>query len=236
MVSTPGVLVVDDDPEFLEMVAERLSNDGRFDVHAAESATDALETLDQRAVDCVVTDSLVLDSGKPLVRAVRDRDADMPLIYYTGKEWDDVAEDVVATGVSDYIQKGAGSLAEVARRVEVLVDQEQETTVGDAESLSIPQLDGDEGDWTAVGSFDPGDDEDTSLDVLIAESVADHLDRDVDSFSLYDGVDAEALGRLVAPRRDGAVRRGVTVRFPVAGRLVAVTSTGDIAVRQQPLD
>jgi CheY-like chemotaxis protein len=234
MASTPRVLVVDDDPEFLEMVADRLSQDGRFDVDAAASATGALETLDERAVDCVVTDSLVLDSGKPLVRAVRERNADLPLVYYTGKEWEDVAEDVVAMGVSDYIQKGAGSLAEVARRVDVLVDEATDTTVGDTGGFSIPQLDGDKGDWTPIGTFDP--EGDLSLDVLIAESVAEYLDQDVDSFSLYDGVDAEAVERLVLARREGATRRGVTVRFPVDGRLVAVTSTGDIAVRDRPLE
>lgn len=237
MASTPQVLAVDDEPEFLELMVDTLSDEGRFDVVPAESATGALETLEKLRVDCVVTDSIELDSGEPLVSAVRERDATMPLIYHTGKEWEAVSEEVVATGVSDYIQKGTGSLTEVARRVDVLVENDPDATIGapgSDDGYSIPELDTDGGDWARIGGFDP--EGEVSLGVLVADSVADYLDRSTESFSLYDSVDAEALERLVLTRRGGTARRGITVRFPVADHLVAVTSTGEVAIREQPLE
>jgi CheY-like chemotaxis protein len=241
MVSTPRVLVVDDDPEFLELVEARLARDERFDVFAEGSASDAMATLESRPFDCVVTDSLVLDTGKPLVRAVREQDPEVPLIYHTGKEWNDVAESALAANVSDYVQKEAGSLAKVARRIDVLVEKDAAEAVAPAgavtedahERFSVAPLDVTGGSWDVVGVFDPQ--ADVELDVLVAESVAEYLDRSLDSFTLYDGIDTDALERLVLPRSDGVVRRAVSVRFPVAGHLVAVTSAGEIAVRNRPL-
>lgn len=238
MAPTPRVLVVDDDPDFLDLVVRRLSRDD-FEVTASESGRDALEKLEERPIDCVVTDSLVLDDGKPLIRAVRDRDADLPVIYYTGKDWSEVAEDAVAADVSDYIKKGAGSLTEVSKRIDILVESDANVTVGASEETSeergtyaIPQLDGDDaGEWEVIEEFDP--DFEASLDVRLAEAIAEHLNQDIDSFTLYDSVDAEALERLVLPRPDGTSRRSVTVRFPVGEHLVAVTSTGEIALRER---
>jgi DNA-binding response OmpR family regulator len=240
MVSTPRVLVVDDDPDFLEMVEERLSRDDRFEIFAEGSAREALSTLEDRPIDCVVTDSLELEPGTPLVRAVREREPELPLIYYTGKDWSDVADSAVSAGVSDYVQKGTGSVAEVARRVDVLVETggdgtgvvPAEATLDDG-GFGFAPLDESGEDWELVGVFDP--EADVDLDVLVADCVADHLDRSVESFTLYDGVDVDALETLVLPRDDGDVREGVTVRFPVEDRLVAVRSVGEIAVRDRPL-
>jgi DNA-binding response OmpR family regulator len=243
MAPTPRVLVVDDDPDFLDLVVKRLSQDD-FDITASESAHDALETLSERTIDCVVTDSLVLEDGKPLIRAVRDHDAEIPLIYYTGKDWSEVADDAVAASVSDYVQKGVGSFAEVSRRIDILVESDGSAavrTAGGSErgetngqqrrKYTIPELDEDDEEWEVIGEFDP--ESTTPLDVVLAETIAEHLDRDVDSFTLYDNVDAEALERLVLPRQDGTSRRSITVRFPLNDHLVAVTSAGEIAIRTQ---
>lgn len=232
MAPTPRVLVVDDDPEFLDLVVKRLSRDD-FEVTPSGSAADALETLETRPIDCVVTDSLVLDDGKPLIRAVRDYDTDIPLIYYTGKDWNEVAEDAVAASVSDYVQKGVGSFAEVSRRIDILVENDADAETSESERVKyvVPQLDDGDGEWEVIDEFDATSE--TPLDVVLAEAIAEYLDRDVDSFTLYDSVDAEALERLVLPRPDGTSRRSVTVRFPLGDHFVAVTSTGEIAVRTQ---
>ena len=239
MAPAPKVLVVDDDPDFLDLVVKRLSQDD-FEVTASESAEGALKTLGDRPIDCVVTDSLVLDDGKPLIQAVRDYDGEIPLIYYTGKEWSEVAEDAVAASVSDYIQKGVGSFSEVSQRIDILVESDANATVGtdgraaEANGLertkyAIPQLDDGDEEWQVIRRFEL--DSETPLDVVLAEAIAEHFGRDVDSFTLYDSVDAEALERLVSPRPDGTSRRSVTVRFPLNDHLVAVTSTGEIALR-----
>jgi CheY-like chemotaxis protein len=240
MSSTPRVLVVDDEPDFLEMVEERLSRDERFEVFAVGTAADAIAAVEDRSVDCVVTDSLVLDTGKPLVNAVRERDETLPLIYYTGKEWDEVADTAVAAGVSDYVQKGAGSIAEVARRIDVAVHSDVDAGVEAGEEQSgtpherftIAALDVAGNGWEVVGVFDPGGD--VELSVLLAQTLTEYLDLDAESFVLYDWVDADALEALLLSR-DGAERRPITVRFPLDGHLVAVTSAGEIAVRDRSL-
>ena len=81
------VLHVDDDPAFVDMVATFLEReDDRIDVVTATSGTDGLTILDERAVDCIVSDYDVPGlNGIEFLERVRQEYGDLPFVLFTGK-------------------------------------------------------------------------------------------------------------------------------------------------------
>lgn len=71
-----------------------------------------------------------------------------------------------------------------------------------------------------------------TLSETIVHALAECMGVDVTDcdFSLYDSVDPDALDRLFRPRRDGTVRTGGTVSFPVQGHRVTVYGDGEILI------
>jgi PAS domain S-box-containing protein len=119
------VLCVDDDPEVAELSATYLRRElGDASVRTATDAASALEVLDDD-VDCVVSDyEMPGRSGLELLRAVRERDADLPFILFTGKVSEAIASDAISAGVTDYLQKrGPEGYELLANRVENAVSQ-----------------------------------------------------------------------------------------------------------------
>lgn len=82
-----------------------------------------------------------------------------------------------------------------------------------------------EDDAVYVGEYDP----DESISVSVANALADLLDVDPTSISLYENVDTEALDRLFAPTRTGVLREG-RVAFETEGYLVTVRSDGTFTI------
>jgi PAS domain S-box-containing protein len=85
-VSTRGVvLLVEDNPDVAEVSAGLLEKLG-YEVHAAGDAQAALEALEARKFDLVVSDIVMAGpmDGLGLARAIRQRHPDLPLILVTG--------------------------------------------------------------------------------------------------------------------------------------------------------
>lgn len=82
----PRVLVVDDDPIALQRVVELLEDD--FEVHATCRPKEALEMLDRGLVCSAVVCDLLMPhiSGLDLIRCIRERDADLPVIVLTSQK------------------------------------------------------------------------------------------------------------------------------------------------------
>jgi CheY-like chemotaxis protein len=91
MAGQPPVLLVEDDDDFRELLAEALGLEG-FEVLAASSAEEALLALGTSRVDAVVTDLSVPGAGGLAVaRAAKARGA-IPVVLVTGHaEREDVA-------------------------------------------------------------------------------------------------------------------------------------------------
>jgi PAS domain S-box-containing protein len=121
------VLHVDDDPEIGEVTAmflERINDD--FDVVTETTVVAALERLKRREVDCVISDyQMPATDGLEFLEIVREQYPDLPFILFTGQGSEEIASEAIAAGVTDYMQKGAGSdIYEVlANRVENAVEQ-----------------------------------------------------------------------------------------------------------------
>ncbi|WP_254838651.1 hybrid sensor histidine kinase/response regulator [Natronomonas marina] len=105
------VLHVDDDPGLTEVAARFLEReDSRLDVETTTGAREALDRLADREFDCVVSDyDMPRMDGLELFESVRETHPDLPFILFTGKGSEAVAGEAVSVGVTDYLQKGAGT-------------------------------------------------------------------------------------------------------------------------------
>lgn len=107
--SVPGskgrVLVVEDDRALLELYAEVLLDAG-FDVDVACSGEGALHALERGGFDVVLTDvTMPGASGVDVLRAVRERDLDVPVVLVTGNPTVETAVQALELGALHYLLK-----------------------------------------------------------------------------------------------------------------------------------
>jgi EAL domain-containing protein (putative c-di-GMP-specific phosphodiesterase class I) len=99
------ILIVDDDQGLREVLAETLREAG-YEVATAGDAGQALETLASESLDAVVSDICMPGlSGMDLLRAVRARDPDLPVVLVTGSPSLETAIEAVALGAFKYLTK-----------------------------------------------------------------------------------------------------------------------------------
>jgi len=120
------VLHVDDEPDFLDLVATMLEDEAdQFVVERATTANEGLGRLDE-TIDCVVSDYEMpgLD-GLELLAAVREEYPDLPFILYTARGSESIASEAVSAGVTDYLEKAGGTeqYTVLANRIENAVGQ-----------------------------------------------------------------------------------------------------------------
>jgi EAL domain-containing protein (putative c-di-GMP-specific phosphodiesterase class I) len=99
------VLVVDDEPSIVRLTSRFLMAAG-IEAIGVESGAAALEVLDSHQVDAIISDvSMPEMSGVELVRAIRQRDVDVPVIMVTGGPSVESAIDAIEQGVYRYLIK-----------------------------------------------------------------------------------------------------------------------------------
>lgn len=101
----PKILLVDDNPQVLEMLSRFLA--GRYEVVLAGGGQDAVELVRTLGdVDMVVTDVNMPDmDGLQLTRALRRRYPAMPVVIITGLGREEVAVDALRAGATNYLRK-----------------------------------------------------------------------------------------------------------------------------------
>jgi DNA-binding response OmpR family regulator len=102
--TAPHVLVVDDDPDVRDLVAEYLCrNDMR--VSTATSGQEMFEIFDHEAIDLVLLDlRLPGEDGMQLARSLRDRAA-VPIVLLTGRNEEADRVMGLELGADDYVTK-----------------------------------------------------------------------------------------------------------------------------------
>ncbi len=103
-VTTPRILIVDDDPNLLVILAEQLRADG-YEVQTARDGDEALRRLANAWPDLLIIDMLMprMD-GLTLAREVKAR-ADLPIIVRSAIDTADSMADLLDEVAEDYVTK-----------------------------------------------------------------------------------------------------------------------------------
>ena len=102
------ILVVDDDPEIVELLVDALGRDGRFEVRTASSGYEAGMLTNQFRPDLILLDYMLPDvNGNVVCQTIkRNPDfADIVVIIVSGVVKQDEIEQLLKTGASDFIKK-----------------------------------------------------------------------------------------------------------------------------------
>jgi EAL domain-containing protein (putative c-di-GMP-specific phosphodiesterase class I) len=104
-----SLLIVDDDEAVLKVTKKALVRRG-YRVVTCSSGEEALSWLTRETFDCMVTDVQMPGiNGLRLLRAVRDRDLDIPVVLMTGNPDVATAAAAVEYGASHYLIKPVGN-------------------------------------------------------------------------------------------------------------------------------
>jgi two-component system OmpR family response regulator len=125
-VGSATVLVVDDEPNILELLSSALRLSG-FDVHAAADGAQALAMAGRYPPDIVVLDVLLPDvDGFTLARRLRGTHEGLPVLFLTAR--DSVADRIagLTAGGDDYVTKPF-SLEEVVLRLRAILRRTRST-------------------------------------------------------------------------------------------------------------
>lgn len=107
----PSVLVVDDDPVFLQVITDALSEG--FEVQTAGNGTDALAFVDAGVSYAAIVCDLMMPemSGLDLLRCIRERDMDLPVIVLTADHTLESAMEVMEHRGFRYLTKPVANSA-----------------------------------------------------------------------------------------------------------------------------
>jgi DNA-binding NarL/FixJ family response regulator len=102
-----SVLYVDDEPVLLEIGKIYLEQSGNFHVDTLESPVTALDQMNVRAYDAVISDYQMPGmNGIMFLKTVRSLWPSMPFIIFTGKGREEVVIEALNYGADHYLQKG----------------------------------------------------------------------------------------------------------------------------------
>ena len=101
------ILVVDDEKDIRELVSGVLNDEG-YETRTAESADQALAALDERLPSLILLDVWLRGSsmdGLELLKAIKERDRNIPVIVFSGHGNIDTAVAAISEGAVDFIEK-----------------------------------------------------------------------------------------------------------------------------------
>lgn len=100
------VLLVDDDPLFLELSKAFLEVFHDIISDTVDSAREALLKLEEDSYDVVVSDyDMPFMDGITLLRTIRDKRIDIPFILFTGVGKEEIMDKALENGANSFIQK-----------------------------------------------------------------------------------------------------------------------------------
>ena len=117
------VLIVDDVPAMAEQYAYDLRRLAGMDARIALSGDDALDVVASESVDCMILDlEMPGKDGFAVLRALKERGVDVPVIVYTGTGTFDRCVQAMRLGAYTFIDKG-DPVERVAREVETAIER-----------------------------------------------------------------------------------------------------------------
>ena len=123
------VLLVDDDPLFLELSKTFLEIFNDITSDTVESAGEALKKLEKDSYDVIVSDyNMPSMDGIMFLRAVRDKRINIPFILFTGVGKEEIMHQAIENGATSFIQKTGDPKAqylELSKRLKLLKRNEE---------------------------------------------------------------------------------------------------------------
>jgi DNA-binding response OmpR family regulator len=106
MTAAKQILLVDDDPQLREVLAEQLAHHAEFVVDEAPTAAAALERVKAATPDLILLDVGLPDrDGRALCRDLRGMSVRCPIIMLTGATGEEDTVDGLDAGANDYVTK-----------------------------------------------------------------------------------------------------------------------------------
>ena len=129
----PRIMVVDDDGMIRDLLSNLLEIE-RFSVTTASSAAEALKKLDSESVRAVVTDMLMPEmSGMELLKKIKSRQPDLPVLLITGYSGHYTAADMKAAGADGFLTKPFKN-TELIKILKLAIRQARSSTVAAPEA------------------------------------------------------------------------------------------------------
>lgn len=123
------VLYVDDEPCLLEIAKLYLEKGGAFTVDTLSSACEALEQLNEKHYDAIISDYQMPDmDGIMFLKQLKASGNITPFIIFTGRGREEVVIEALNSGADFYIQKGGelkSQFAELSNKIQHAVTQRQ---------------------------------------------------------------------------------------------------------------
>ena len=127
-----SLLCVDDDPQILTLLKSFLEREPGFIVETSTSAAGALDLLEERHFDAVLSDYYMPEmDGIALLREIRARGIPALFVIFTGRHIARVAIDTLNNGGNFYMQKGSEFLDEIPKLIEFLRKRKASGISGD---------------------------------------------------------------------------------------------------------
>ncbi len=129
------VLLIDDEKDFLEIMAERMGTRG-MDVSTASSAETALKLVDTHSYDAIVLDLQMPNmDGLETLRLLKEKRPELQVILLTGHATVDKGIQAMKLGAMDFLEKPAdlGLLTERIKKAQaqklILVEKKSEEKI-----------------------------------------------------------------------------------------------------------
>ena len=103
-----SVLLIEDNPDFRDLVVQMLSepNDSVFHIAQAQTLEEGCEYLDQKKIDVVLLDLILPDNvGIDTFTHLKERYSELPIVILTSIEDEKTAVEAVKNGAQDYLFK-----------------------------------------------------------------------------------------------------------------------------------
>jgi DNA-binding NtrC family response regulator len=101
------VLLVDDEPHFVKLLAERLAGRG-FNVETAGGGNEAIDRAKEESYDAIVLDLLMPEmDGLETLKQLKEINPDLQVILLTGHGTIDKGVEAMKLGAMDFVEKPA---------------------------------------------------------------------------------------------------------------------------------
>lgn len=101
------VLLVDDEPHFVKLLAERLAGRG-FNVETAGGGTEAIDRAKEESYDAIVLDLFMPEmDGLETLKQLKEINPDLQVILLTGHGTIDKGVEAMKLGAMDFVEKPA---------------------------------------------------------------------------------------------------------------------------------